>query len=485
MSTQLSPRVATACLLLASVSLAACVPDLGPRAEVRPLSTLDSTVSIAATGSERDWPRQDWWTAYGDPQLDGLVEEAMRGSPDLATALARVQQARGALQASGSALLPTLGAQGSADMSKQSYNNGTPVSALPHGWKDYGTLALSANWNLDIWGKNRALLAAATSASEASLADLRQAEMVLAAEVVSSYFDLGRLVEREAVLQESLKIREDSAKLTRQRYESGLENEMPVRQANAETARARVLLAANEEQIALRRHALAALMGAGPDRTAQLTPSAIGKIAETPIPANAGIALAGRRPDIVAARKLVEVSDKSVEYAEKSFLPDISISGLLGLTSLGIDNLFKDGSDYGSGGAAISLPIFQGGALSGRYRIARGGYDSMVANYNGTVVAALQEVADAISSRTSAEQQERHAGEAAAEAGAAYDLALQRYKAGLSTYIYVLDTQTTELDARLSALDAHFATLTSEVALKRALGGGYADETSEKAPTDD
>jgi NodT family efflux transporter outer membrane factor (OMF) lipoprotein len=265
----------------------------------------------------------------------------------------------------------------------------------------------------------------------------------------------------------------------------GLDNQSPLRQSNAEAARARIDVAANREQIEKRRHALAALLGAGPDRTLTLTPPSIATIAATPVPADAGIALAGRRPDIVMSRKLVQAADKGVEYAKKSFLPDISLSGLIGLSSLGISHLFDGGSDYGSAGAAVSLPIFQGGALSGRYRLARGGYDTMVASYNKSVIGALQEVADALSTRTSAGEQERHALEARTEANAAYGLALQRYKGGLSTYIDVLSAETTALDTRLGAVDAHFATLASEVALKRALGGGYADDSAKKATPDE
>jgi len=486
MSTIRSSRVAAASLLAVTISLAGCgAPDLGPRPQLRPPSTLDSAGSIAPTAAEAAWPEQRWWTAYGDPQLDGLVDEAFKGSPDVATALARIRQAQGALESSRSSLLPSVGAQGSASLEKQSYNNGTPASVLPKGWKDYGTLAVSASLNLDIWGKNRALLAAATSATEAAIADERQAELTLAAEVVSSYFDLGRLVERQKVLDATLAAREESSRLVGQRVSQGIENQSPQRQSNAEVARARVDVAANREQIEKRRHALAALLGAGPDRTLTLVPAPIASIPATPVPADAGIALAGRRPDIAVYRRLVEASDSGVKYAKASFLPDISLSGLIGLSSLGLSHLFDSGSDYGSVGPAISLPIFQGGALSGRYRIARAGYDTMVAGYNKAVVGALQEVADALSTRASAGEQERHAIEARTEANAAYDLGMQRYKGGLSTYIDALGTETNALDARLSAVDAHFATLASEVALKRALGGGYADESSRKAPTDD
>jgi NodT family efflux transporter outer membrane factor (OMF) lipoprotein len=486
MSTLTKSRVAAASLLAVTISLAGCgAPDLGPRPQLRPPSSLDSAAAIPATGSQADWPAQQWWTAYGDRQLDGLVDEALKGSPDVATALARIRQAQGALESSRAALLPQVGGQGSATMEKQSYNNGTPASALPKGWKDYGSLAVSASLNLDIWGKNRALLAAATSATEAAIADERQTELTLSSEIVSSYFELARLIDRQKVLEQTLAARTMSGKLVGDRVSRGIENQSPLRQSNAEAARARLDIAANREQIDLRRHALAALLGTGPDRTLTLTPPPIQTIAVTPVPADAGIALAGRRPDIVVYRRLVEAADKGVEYAKKSFLPDISLSGLIGLSSLGISHLFDGGSDYGNGGAAISLPIFQGGKLSGQYRMSRAGYDTAVAAYNKKVVGALQEVADALSTRSSAAEQERHAIEARTEADAAYDLAMQRYKGGLNTYIDTLSVEDTALSARLAAVDAHFATLASEVALKRALGGGYADESSKKAPTDD
>ncbi|MEE4454592.1 efflux transporter outer membrane subunit [Novosphingobium resinovorum] len=488
MSTKFPPRVAAAtqfaATITATLALAGCgVPDLGPRPELRPPPSLASAASI--TGADAQWPQQRWWTAYGDPQLDGLIDEALKGSPDIATAAARIAQAQGALQSSRAALLPQVGAQGSATMEKQSYNNGTPASALPKGWKDYGVLAVSADLNLDIWGKNRALLAAATSATEAAVADARQTELVLASEIVSSYFDLGRLLERQKVLESTLGARENTAKLIGQRVETGIENQSSSRQSNALAAEARGAVAANREAIEKRRHALAALLGAGPDRTLTLTPPPLDTIAATPVPADAGIALAGRRPDIVMARKLVEAADKGVSYARKSFLPDISLSGLIGLSSLGLSHLFDDGSDYGNGGGAISLPIFQGGKLAGQYRMARAGYDTQVASYNKTVIGALQEVADALSSRTSAAEQERHAIDARTEANAAYDLAFQRYRGGLNTYIDALDVETTALNARLAAVDAHFATLASEVALQRALGGGYAEESAKKASTDE
>lgn len=468
------------------MALSACgLPDLGARPQTRPPATLESSRSIASTDASATWPQEDWWKAYGDPQLDALVAEALAGSPDVLAAQARIRQARGASEIAGSGTLPQIGAQGSAGLRKQSYNNGIPADFVPRGWRSTGDLALSGDFDLDLWGRQRKLLAAATSEAEAAQADASQATLMLASNVVSSYFELARLLERDQALELAVKSRESLGSLTRRRAEQGLENQSPVRQTQAETLRSRIALSANREQIAARRHALAALLGAGPDRGLAIQPTALVAIAETPLPADAGIALAGRRPDIVAARLRVEAAGKRIDIAKTAYLPDISLSGLIGLQSLGLSNLFKSGSTYGSAGGAFGLPIFDGGRIRGEYRQARGSFDLAVADYNATVIDALREIADALASREAARVQERDAAAARIEAEAGYDLATKRYDAGLSSYIEALSAQQLALESREAAIDAHFRTLAAEVALKRALGGGFVQTQNEKVSPDE
>lgn len=443
--------------------------------------TLASAKSLDAAGAARAWPVQRWWTAYGDPQLDALVDEALAGSPSVAMAQARIRQARGAAEVAGAATLPSIGGQASGGFTKQSYNNGIPSNFVPHGWNSTGTLALSGDFDLDLWGKNRKALASATSEAEAAEADARQAELMLSSNVVSSYFDLARLIERGKALAEASKARAALVDLTRQRAQQGLESDVPLRRSEAAAASARAALSADDEQILLRRHAIAALLGAGPDRGLTITPPALASLPETEVPADAGIALAGRRPDIVAARLRVEAAASRIDVAKASFMPDITLRGLIGLTSLGISNLVDSGSTYGNAGAALSLPIFEGGRLKGNFTQARGGYDAAVADYNATVAGALQDVADALASRAAAAGQERDAAEAETTSRAAYDLSMKRYRGGLSSYLDALTAQTAALQAREEAIDAHFRTLALEVALQRALGGGFADNSSEKA----
>ncbi|KHK93112.1 efflux transporter outer membrane subunit [Novosphingobium malaysiense] len=482
MSTRNRPRVA-AVMLASALSLSACAaPDLGPRPKMTAPGALASAQSLHDHGAARTWPADNWWTVYGDPQLDALVGEALAGSPSVALAQARIRQARGAAQVAGAATLPSVGAEASGGLTKQSYNMGIPSAFVPHGWKSTGTLALSGDFNLDLWGKNRKALAAATSEAEAAMADARQAELMLSSNVVSSYFDLARLIERGKALGEASEARAAMVDLFAKRVQHGLENNTPLRRAQAAAASARAAVSANEEQIALRRHAIAALLGAGPDRGLAINPPAPASVPGTGIPAEAGIALAGRRPDIVAARLRAEAAAARIDVARAQFMPDISLRGLIGMTSLGISNLVDSGSTYGNAGAALTLPIFQGGRLKGNFTQARGAYDAAVADYNATVAGALQDVADALASQEAAAVQEQEAVEAASTSGAAFDLAMKRYRAGLSSYLEALDAQTAALQAREAEVDAHFRTLASEVALKRALGGGFADNSNEKAP---
>jgi NodT family efflux transporter outer membrane factor (OMF) lipoprotein len=465
-----------------ALSASACAaPDLGRRPQPEAAGTLHSEVSLAGTASSSDWPEDQWWQAYGDQRLDALVDEALAGSPDVAVAEARIRQAEGASLVAGAAGMPQVQGQGSAGFTKQSYNMGVPAQFVPRGWKSTGTLALSGRFDLDIWGRQRAALAAATSAEQAARIDAQQASLMIATNVVSSYFDLARLIERGKALDEALSARERLADLAEQRARAGLDNQSPVKQALAQLSQARGEASANAEQINTRRHALAALLGAGPDRGLSIEPGPISTLPETPLPQAAGIALAARRPDIVAARLRVEAANQNERAAEAAFLPDISLEGLVGLTSLGLSNLIDSGSTYGNAGGAVTLPIFQGGRLRGEFTQARGRYEEAVANYNGTLVGALQDVADAVSRRDAARVQEEAARDAAMQAAAGYDLALKRYRAGLGTFLEALVAQTTAIGAHQAAIDAHFRTLASEVSLTRALGGGFAASPIEKA----
>lgn len=464
---------ALALLMAGSALLPACaqLPELGEKPIVRELAAYAANRSLAP--ADTVWPGSAWWSDYGDPQLDILMKEALAGSPDLAIAQARVRKAEGYAQQAGAALYPSVDASGSAGYSQQSENNGIPSAFVPKGWNDTGKVSIGLNFDLDLWGKNRAALAAATSDLEASKYDLAQARLMLTTNVAATYAELARLYAERDTAVAALAIRMDSLKLVSDRVTNGLDTRAELKQAESRVPAARAELGAIDETIALNRNALAALLGAGPDRGSAIDRPAIGKLHAKGVPTSASIDLVGRRPDVAAARALVEASASRIKVARAAFYPNISLGAIIGLQSLGLGNLLEGGSTYGNVGPAISLPIFHGGATSGQYRGARGTYDEAVARYDASVVAALRQVADAITSQNALARQIDDAREALAAAEEANALARRRYQGGLSTYLDALSAEERVVEARRSVTQLEARNFTLDVAMVRALGGGF------------
>ena len=457
----------------AAAALCACasVPDLGAAPTPKPAAAYAASQSFAAPATA--WPSDRWWAAYAGPQLSGLIEEALAGSPDLAKAEARVRRAEGYAQMTGSTLGPHIAAVASVAETKQSYNNGVPKAGVPQGWNDTGRVGAALDWQLDFFGKNRALLAAATSDVEAARAEAAAARLTLSTAVAGAYADLTQLhADRDAAL-EALRIRTDSEGLIAARRRQGLETQAAQERAHSARASAEAELAALDEALGLTRNRLAALMGQGPDRGLAIARPAPGATRAFGLPRNLQAELIGRRPDIVAARLTAEAAAKRIKAAKADFYPNVNLTAFIGVQSLGLDMLAKSGSTVGSVGPAISLPIFDSGRLQGAYRGARAEYDAAVATYDQTLTRALQEVADSAVSARALEARLSKSREALTASQAAYELARQRYVRGLGTYLDVLTAEDTLISNRRAVADLETRAFTLDVALVRALGGGF------------
>jgi NodT family efflux transporter outer membrane factor (OMF) lipoprotein len=459
--------------------LAACAPNLGDKPVPRSAGSLASTQSLADQGGQ--WPGDGWWKAYGDAQLDQLIAEGLAGSPDIAAAAARLARAQGQAQSAGGALGPSIVAQGSAGKVKQSYNNGFPREFLPKGWVDTGTLNLQGSLDLDLWGKNRALLRAALNERDAARIEAAEARLTLASSIAAAYADLARLYAEHDVAEEALRIQMDTAGLVSDRVRNGIDTEGQRRQAEAQVPAARADLESIDEQIAITRNQIAALIGAGPDRGLAIARPKLSALTTLALPPSAGIDLVGRRPDIVAARSRVEAAAERIKAAHAAFYPDISLNGLVGLQALGFGNVLKSGSTYGNAGPAFSLPLFDTGRRAGDYRVARGNYDLAVADYDRTLIQALQDVADAVASRNSLGAQARDARASLADSQKAFEIARLRYRAGLSTYLDVLTAEQQLIVARRRDADLTARAFSLDVALIRALGGGFAAAADQRS----
>ena len=466
------PRLAPAALMLLT-PLAGCAPDLGKAPAPRSAATLATVTSLP---DERGaWPGEGWWRAYGDTQLDQLIGEALAGSPDVATAGARFARALGQARGAGAALLPTGEANASVGGSKQSYNNGFPAEYVPHGIKSVGNLNVQLGLDLDLFGRARANRRAAVNEAEAARIDAAQARLALAAGVAAAYADLARLYDERDVAAETVRLQADSARLVGQRVENGLDTEGERSQANALIPAANVDLAAVDENILDTRHQLAALLGAGPDRGLAIARPKLAITQPQALPSAAGITLVGRRPDIAAARLRAEAAGQRVKAAKAAYYPNVTLSALAGVQSLGLRYLVDSGSTYGNAGPALTLPLFDLGRIGSQYRVARADYDAAVAAYDSTLLVALREVADAVAGRESVAQQQRNAAQSLLDSENAYRIARLRYEGGLSTYVAVLSAEQNVIAARRRTVDLAARGVTLDIALVRALGGGFSD----------
>ncbi len=465
------PPLGFSLLLIGIMSGCAPMPELGPLADARAPESLVSTQSLKAP--EAAWPDDRWWEKYNDPQLNQLIAEGLADAPDLKAAQARLRRSEAQSQSVGSVLYPQLSANGTVFGQEVSTNYIVPSPYTPQGWYSYGQATLNFNWEIDFWGKNRAALAAAVSESQARRADVAQARLILTTAIARSYADLARFMADRATAEKALEIRTKTWALFAERQKQGLENTGAVSQAEGKKHLAENDLVQIDVRIAETRNRLAALVGAGPDRGLQITSPKTLMATTYALPPDIGINLVGRRPDIVATRWQAEASQSRIEQRQAAFYPNVNIAAFVGGQSLGINKLIESGSYMSNAGPAIYLPIFLGGKLRADLNVARAEYDENVANYEKTLIQALNEVADVAAGLQQLNKQVRLADQSVAAQTQGLMVAANRYKGGLANYLDVLVAEDELLSSWRVQTDVRTRAFILDVALTKALGGGY------------
>jgi NodT family efflux transporter outer membrane factor (OMF) lipoprotein len=214
-------------------------------------------------------------------------------------------------------------------------------------------------------------------------------------------------------------------------------------------------------------------MGAGPDRGLSIKPPMLPMSKGFGLPSNLPAELLGRRPDVVASRLRVEAAAQRIDQAKAGFYPNVDLRALVGLESLGLHNLLLGGSSFGAVGPAVSLPVFDGGRLRAQYRGAETDYAEAVAIYDGTLTQALREVADASASSRALSTRLERSRAAEADARTAWTIAGNRYRGGLATYLDVLTAEDALIQSHREVALLEARAFTLDIALIRALGGGY------------
>lgn len=421
-----------------------------------------------------------WWQAFGDAELDALVQRAWAQNPSLQVAAARVARASSLIDNARALDRPnaTLG----LDMTRQRYSeNGAVPAPLAGSVRDSGTLQARIGWELDFFGRNRFALESALGAERAAQADVQAARVLLATRVVRSYVGLARALAQRGVAERTLAQRDELLSLVRQRVDAGLDTNVELRQGEGALPETRLLIAQLDEQIALARNQLALLTAQPPGALAALSP-ALAQVQAQPLPAALGADLLGRRADIVAARWRVEAAAQDVAVARTAFYPNVNLMAFVGFTSIGLGQLLDAGSRQAGFGPAISLPIFDSGRLRAGLRGRAADLDTAIETYNTAVNDAVHEVADQATSLRAIADQQREQALAQARLESAYDLAVQRYRAGLGTYLTVLNAETSLLAQRRTAVDLQARALDARALLMQGLGGGWQDDGSLRPP---
>jgi NodT family efflux transporter outer membrane factor (OMF) lipoprotein len=453
------------------LSACAVLPRSGEAPAPKPPAAYATGQSFAAPAA--DWPKLDWWRAYGDAGLDQLIDEALRNAPSMAEARARIDKARADLGTARAGLFPSLSFNGTAVETKQSYNAGIPPLFVPKGYNDFGQGTLNFSYEFDFWGKNRAAVAAATSEARAASADAAEARLTLSTAVAGAYADLARLYAERDVAERAAQSRQETLDLVVRRVANGADNRSASQQARAGVATAKASVAEIDEDIGLARNRLAALMGEGPDRGLAIERPGAAMIQAFGLPPSLAAGLIGRRPDLVAARWRAEADAKRIGVAKAQFYPDINLVADIGFEALHLHNFFKVGSDIGSVGPAVTLPIFEGGRLRANLRGADADYAEAVATYDATLTQALQDVADAATSERALSERLAQSQAALAADEDAYRIAKLRYDGGLADYQSVLLAEDAVLVNRRVVVDLRARAFTLDIELVKALGGGF------------
>jgi multidrug efflux system outer membrane protein len=419
-----------------------------------------------------EWPAKDWWKRYQDPTLDQLIDLGLASSPTLATAHARYDSARQSVRIAGAAAGVRVDASADIDRQRLSENGLIPPHLLGFTWYNQADLGLQASYTFDWWGKQHGLVEAAIDQAHAAQADRSAAALMLESSIADAYFGWQADQSRIALAREYEDIVQREGAIASARVRADLDPADNTDRSDLALAAARERIAALDGSSKLRVVALAALVGHSAAELPVLQAKPLPAISGN-LPDDVKIDLMARRADITASRWRVEAAERNLDSARADFFPDVTINALLGLSSIDVGKLLEYGSRVPQAAAAIHLPIFDAGRLKARYGAGQAAIDSAVANYQDTLVGAARDVAVQASTRAQIAAQRT---QRVIEVDAARQLrssAAARVRQEITDWRPELTATESWIEQRDALLQLDAAALSADIALQRALGGGY------------
>ncbi|MGH8550487.1 MAG: efflux transporter outer membrane subunit [Methylococcales bacterium] len=429
----------------------------------------------------RDLSNSKWWEQFGDPVLNGLMDQAFRGNLDLKIAAARVEEFMGLYGSTRSNLFPQF--SGNAEYLRR--KSSSQVFSFPGAGSptnspfDFARLGVAMDWELDVWGVLR-------RANEAALADLQSQEAIrravlltLASDIAQTYVQLRTLDNNLEITRQIVATLAEQRRIDHARFREGYGSELEVSQVESEYQRRLALIPGVEESIAQTEHALKVLLGENPGSIAR--GRNLDELALPPVPAGLPSDLLIRRPDIQQAEQQLISANARIGVARGQYFPKIALTGDVGQLSTQMATLFTPGANFWAIGSTLLTPIFTAGRIAGQVQAAEAVQREALANYQRSILSAFREFEDAlVAIQKTREQQQRQGARVGAVANY-YRLSKLRYDEGLVDYITLLDSLRQLYEAQIDLLQSQSSTFTASIQLYRAMGGGWIVQAEESA----
>ena len=425
----------------------------------------------------------DWWKQFGDPVLDQLIAEALASNMNVKVAAANVEQSLGILTQTRSGLYPQVGYNGLAQRARATEEGSTPeLSKLFPNPTDTYAAALTATWELDLWGRIRRLSQAARASMLGNDEARRGVILSLVASVASDYIQLRGLDEQLVIANSTLNAYGESVRLFTLQFQYGQVSQMNVAQVQSQYETAAAQIPQIESQIAQLENALSVLLGRNPGSIPR--GKSIYDLKLPPVPSGLPSDLLTRRPDLLQAEDNLIAANAQIGAAKALYFPTISLTGAFGSSSADLSNLFKGPARTWSYAGQVAGPIFTFGSVSGQVAQAEAAQKAALYNYQLSIQNAFSDVENALVASQKLQQQQDAQAKLVAALKDYARLATLQYNGGYTSYTTVLQAEQSLFPAELTLASVRASVFASSVNIYKAMGGGWVDLATKMTPVE-
>lgn len=427
----------------------------------------------------RELANTAWWEQFNDPVLNDLIVTALRENKDLKIAAARIQEFAGRYGFVRADLFPQVGAGAGYNRQRISESMANATQGGYHSTYDTYQATLNASWELDIWGRIRRNTESARAQLLASEEGRRAVVLSLVSAVAASYVNLLDLDKQLEIAKSTLRVREESYKIFKDRFEGGIISEMELTQVKSQYDEALAAIPQYEKLITQQENGLSVLLGRNPGPIQRGT--TIDQLVLPAVPSGLPSDLLARRPDIRQAEQNLISANAQIGVAKAAYFPAISLTALLGSASSELSDLFTGPAKIWSFTAPLTMPIFTAGKIAGQVKAAEAVQQQTLFAYQQAIQTAFREVEDSLVDQNRTRVQLAAQGNQVEDLVKYYDLSQLRYDNGYTSYIEVLDAERSLFNVRLAYTQNQGTLFLALINLYKAMGGGWVDAADRQA----